>query len=576
MDNATLAGLLYELGTLIGRSDVDGRRFRAQAYQRAAESIAALDRPAASLDDAQLAAVTGVGPGVAARVREAVTTGRIRRLDELRARDPAGAEALLRVPGLGPRSVARLRDALGVTDLDGLRTAVAQGTLRTVRGFGPTTEARLRKTLASLELDRDRPATPLADAVPLASRTAAALRRVPGVTDAQWTGALRRFAPTVERIELLASADRKSDAATAVATLPLLRPGAAVHDRCGYVTVEGATHDGPPLVVHLAGPAGVSAALLWTTADDAHRRGITDRATDRGLRLDAVGLHTRDGVVTDEDAVHRALGLQAIPPERREGRAVIDEAMAGRLPATAEVEDLRGDLHDHTDWSGDGRMTMDDLVAAARQRGWAYLAVTDHAEDLRMNGLDRAAMVAQRAELRALRRRYDDLALLHGAELNIGPDGGLDYDPDFLAGYDWSVASVHSHFGLDPAAQTRRLVAAARNPAVRALGHLSGRRIGRRPGIIFDVAAVLDACRETGTALEINCHLDRLDATDDVLREAAARGVLTVISTDAHRLSDLDHHRWGVAWARRGGVPRDLVANTWPVARFLEWSRAAL
>jgi DNA polymerase (family 10) len=217
---------------------------------------------------------------------------------------------------------------------------------------------------------------------------------------------------------------------------------------------------------------------------------------------------------------------------------------------------------------------MEELLGAAVDRGWEYIAITDHAENLRINGLDRATMCAQREVVHAMRRRFDTVAVLHGAELNIAPDGTLDYDEELLAGFDWTVASVHSRFDLDTADQTRRVVAAIRHPAVRAIGHLTGRRIGRRPGIRLDLDAVLDACHDTGTALEVNCHLDRLDAPADVLREAAARDVLVVISTDAHRIGDLDNHRWGVRQARRGRVPRALVANTWPVQRFLDWARA--
>jgi DNA polymerase (family 10) len=220
---------------------------------------------------------------------------------------------------------------------------------------------------------------------------------------------------------------------------------------------------------------------------------------------------------------------------------------------------------------GDGRMTVRELLDAAVDRGWSYVAVTDHAEDLRINGIGRAAVLRQRELVVDLRRSYDGLAVLHGAELNIDADGSVDYDPDFVAAYDWTVASVHSAFALDVTEQTRRVVTAIRNPAVHAIGHLTGRRIGRRPGIRLDVDMVLDACRETGTALEVNCHLDRMDAPADVLREAAARGVLVVISTDAHRVGDLGNHRWGVRLARKGRVPAAQVANTWPLERFLDW-----
>ncbi len=211
------------------------------------------------------------------------------------------------------------------------------------------------------------------------------------------------------------------------------------------------------------------------------------------------------------------------------------------------------------------------MVAAAAARGFAYLGITDHAEDLRINGIDRAGMLRQRTEVRALQERYPDMRLLHGAELNIGIDGTVDYDPEFLRGFDWLVASVHSHFNRPVAEQTHRIVTAMRNPAVTAIGHLVGRKLGRRPGIELDLDPVFTAAVETGTAIEINSNLHRLDASADVIREGARRGVRFVVSTDAHTTREYDNHRHGASQARRGGVPVEQVVNTWDTERFLAW-----
>ncbi len=246
-------------------------------------------------------------------------------------------------------------------------------------------------------------------------------------------------------------------------------------------------------------------------------------------------------------------------------------AEAFDLPDLVRVEDLRGDLHDHTDRSGDGHDPLEALVEAAVARGLEYLAITDHAEDLRINGVSREELLTQRAELRALEERRGDIALLHGAELNIGPDGGLDYDEDFLAGFDWLVASVHSHFDRSVEEQTARVIAAIRQPSVTAIGHLTGRLIGRRQGIELDLEAVLDAAAETGTAIEINAALQRLDASAQVIREGERRGCTFVISTDAHAAADLERARFGAAQARRARLARDRVANTWPHERFRAW-----
>ncbi len=242
------------------------------------------------------------------------------------------------------------------------------------------------------------------------------------------------------------------------------------------------------------------------------------------------------------------------------------------MPDLVYLEDIKGDLHVHTNLSGDGHETLEDMLDAIVARGMAYVAITDHGEDLRINGASREQMLAQRHRIAELAGRYAPLQILHGCELNIDRDGGLDYDQDFLMGFDWCVASVHSLFDLDRQAQTRRVVAAMQNPAVSAIGHLTGRQIGSRPGIELDIDAVIEAAVQTGTALEVNCHLRRLDVAPEVARRASAAGAHLVISTDAHRIVELEQMQWGVLDAQRGWVEKSRVVNTWPADRFLEWA----
>jgi DNA polymerase (family 10) len=570
--NLRVARLLYELGALTARTDDRSRRFRASAYRRAAEAVANLEDNVFTLPLEELTALPGIGPGTAARIGEIRRTDTIAQLEELRAQDPGGAEELLRVPGLGPRTVARLRDTLGVRDIAGLQAALDAQRVRTVRGLGPATEQRLQEALHQLDLHQAMPRLPIANAVQAATRLARIIRRLEGVVAVEWAGKLRRMSDTVDGIDLVVAASAPQRVRDAAAGMPSVRE--IISTEPSGITAR--TFDGPLLRLTVAPPDRLGAASVHATSDPRHWSRLAQIARGRSLRLDPDGLCQDDGsaVATPDDrALYAAIGLPHVPAEQRDGTDELTLAQAGRLPRCADVNDLRGDLHDHTEWSGDGRMTMRELLDGAVSRGWQYIAVTDHAENLRINGLDRHAMRVQRGVITALRREYDTLAVLHGAELNIAADGSVDYDADFVAAYDWTVASVHSRFDLDVAAQTRRVVAAIHNPAVHAIGHLTGRRIGLRPGIQLDIDTVLEACRDTGTALEINCHLDRLDAPAEVLREAASRGVLMVISTDAHRLGDLTH-RWGVRLARRGRVPRDLVANTWPAERFLEWAAA--
>jgi DNA polymerase (family X) len=333
------------------------------------------------------------------------------------------------------------------------------------------------------------------------------------------------------------------------------------------------TRDGLQVDLRVVPPASFGAALVYFTGSKEHNVAIRERAVRRGLTLNEYGLTEVEGgsllASATEEEVYTALGLAWIPPGMREHVGEIEAAEERTLPIFATVEDLRGDLHVHTDLSGDGHQSLEDVVAAARSRDYSYLALTDHAENLRVNGVSREEMLAQREALASL--DAGGLTLLHGAELNIAPDGSLDYDRDFLLGYDFCVASVHSHFDLPKSEQTARVVRAMEHPAVSAIGHLQGRRIGKRPGIELDIEEVLRAAERTGTAIEINSHLDRLDAPAEVLRAAREHDVVFTVSSDAHRLHEFDNVRHGVRLAERGWVAAERIVNTWPSERFLAW-----
>jgi DNA polymerase (family 10) len=328
--------------------------------------------------------------------------------------------------------------------------------------------------------------------------------------------------------------------------------------------------------LRVVSPEQFGSASVYFTGSKAHNIALRQRAIARGWMLNEYGLMEGDTVVaskTEED-IYRALGLEFIPPELREDNGEIEAAADGTLPHLVEAADIRGDLHVHSTWSGDGRSSLEDMVEAATRRGLEYIAITEHGEDLSINGLSRQRVVEERASIEELRARYPVLTILHGSELNIDPDGGVDYDPEFLSGFDWCVASVHSHFDLSAERQTRRVAAAMANPAVNCIGHLTGRRLGHRPGIELDFEAVLDAAAATGTALEINSHIDRLDVPADLLIRARDRGdVRYTISTDAHHITEYASLEWGVLNARRGWVERALVVNTWALSDLLEWTK---
>jgi DNA polymerase (family 10) len=338
------------------------------------------------------------------------------------------------------------------------------------------------------------------------------------------------------------------------------------------------TSTGLQVDLRIVEPQQFGAACQYFTGSKAHNIKLRQRALARGWLLNEYGLSdSQTGEVLareSEEAIYRALGLPLIAPPLREDRGEIEEAEKGGLPSPVRLEDVRGDLHVHTTLSGDGKSPLEDVVRSAAERRYEYLAITDHAENLAMNGISREQLGAQRSQIDALRARYPGMTLLHGSELNIDRDGHLDYDEAFRHTLDWCVAGVHSHFELDRAQQTRRILAAMEDPTVHAIAHLTGRRIGSRAGIDLDVDAVLQKAVETGTAIEINAALPRLDASSEVLFRARGMDVTFVISTDTHHTREFGRMEWGALQATRGWVEPSRIANLWPRERFLAWLRA--
>jgi DNA polymerase (family X) len=574
--NAEIAALLNELARLTTLEDASVQSFRVRAYEGAARAVEAHSLPLAEMSEAEIAGLRGIGESTARKVRELVETGRIGKLDRLRAEFPPAFQELTRVPGVGPKTARALRDHLGVRSVVDLRAAIDARAVRTVPGMGAKSEENIARAIDRLGLAGKERRIPIADAQRLAADVAAALASVPGVQRAEPMGSLRRFRETIGDIDIIAITRGDPEAVmTRFCTLPF------VSEVLGAGAAKGAvlTSSGLRVDLRLLAPEQYGSAALYFTGSKAHNIRLRQLAIEKGWTLSEYGLaETETGRVLasqTEEEVYAALGLQWVPPEVREDTGEIELAMAGELPRFLEEGDLRGDLHVHTDLSGDGRDPLEVMVAAAAARGYEYLAITDHGENLATNGVSREQLLAQRARLEAIREQYPGLTILHGVELNIGPAGTVDYDAAFLAGFDWAVAGVHSRFELDRQAQTKRIINAMRHPAVRAIAHLSGRRIGLRPGIDLDIDAVLAAAEETGTALEINCHLDRLDVASEVLRAARGRDVVLLVDTDAHEARELGNTAWGVRHARRGWVEPGQVANTWPREGFLAWAGQA-
>src|SRR5262245_42439270 len=563
--------MLRELAELTLLEEADPQSFRVRAYEGAAQAIAAQATDLGRLTPKELQQIQGIGRSTAEKIRELLETGRVKKLEALRAKHPPGVVALLRIQGLGPKALRKLRAELGVGSIDDLRRVLAEHRVRELEGFGPRSEEKLARALARLDEQGSIGRTPISIALPFATRLVERLLEVPGATHASYAGSLRRFSETIGDLDLVVAASEPGRVAEALVSMPQVE---RVLVR-GESKTSVVTHRGLQVDLRVVAEHQLGAARLYFTGSKGHNVKLRQRALARGLTLNEYALSEVSGgrivASATEEEIYQALGLPWIPPVLREDGGEIEAAESGALPRP--IGELLGDFHVHTSLSGDGRSTLEEVVAAARARGYRALAITDHAEGT-LSGVGREALLAQRAQLRALQAELgDSLRLLHGVELNIGRDGELDSDAEFRAGFDWCLASVHDHFELDRAAQTRRVVTAMRDPSVRMIGHLSARMIGGRPPIELDLDQILAAAEATGTALEVNGALPRLDLSVDALRRANAADVTPVRTSDAHHAAEPCRVGYAALNAERAWVPRERVANTWDPERLEAWAR---
>jgi DNA polymerase (family 10) len=566
--NEEVAALLQEYADLIAITG--GEQFKARVYERAARSLGGYPHDISELDVAGLRRIPNVGSSIAEKIVEYLRSGRIDALEELHARIPAGVRQLMRIPTLGPKRAMILYEELHIASVPELADALAAGKLRELKGFGPKSEDNL---LHGIELMRHAGDRLLINAaLEVATEIVAALSAVTGCTRCTYAGSLRRMRETIGDVDILAAAERPGPLMDAFVHLPQV--GEVIAH--GEAKTSIRTTSGLQVDLRVVPLAAWGAALQYFTGSKAHNIRTREIAVHRKLKLSEYGLFdTASGeliVSETEEAVYAMLGLPWIPPPLREDRGEIEAGQRGELPDLVFESDIRGDLHTHTDLT-DGVATLEEMVEAAAQRGYAYYAVTDHAPNLFMQRMSDDKMRAQRAELRAMAGRYPNMRLLHGTELNIDPDGGVDWPAEFLTGFDLCVASVHSHFTQPRGEMTRRLVRACENPYVNIIGHPTGRLIGRRPAVDVDVDELFQAAARTGTAIEVNAAPDRLDLADEHIYRARRYGVRFAIDSDAHATTHLAFMRYGVGTAQRGWLTADDVINTWPLRRLLTFLR---
>jgi DNA polymerase (family 10) len=566
LDNHEIARILGEVADLL---EIKGDNpFKIRAYRNGADIATNHPHDLATLDASGLREIPGIGKDLAARIREIADTGDCAYHRELVADFPPSVLDLLRLQGIGPKTVASLYRNLGVRTLDDLEHAARGGRVRALRGMGARKEALILRAIDERRQHAGRHLTPETEAAAATFTTFLAARFPEAAITA--VGSLRRGAETCGDLDILVSA-----AASAVMDVFVEHPSATRVLAHGPTKSSIRVGSGLQVDLRLVAREHRGAALQYFTGSKAHNIALRDRALTRGFTLNEYGLFRVDDEALvasrTEKEIYDALGLDWIPPELREGRGEIDAAQSRALPRLVTRADLRGDLHTHTTET-DGRDTVQDMARAARAAGLEYLAITDHTQSLAMaNGLDETRALAHAARIRALDGQ-DGVRLLAGVECDIRPDGTLDLADDCLAALDLVVASVHSAFNQDRQQMTDRLLRAIENPHVDILGHPTGRILLRRSPHPLDIEAIVDAAARHRVALEINSQAHRLDLSDAHARLARDRGVGIVVSSDAHGREGFDALRWGLAVARRAWLEASDVLN----ARSFEALRTSL
>jgi DNA polymerase (family X) len=556
LDNTTIARVLGEIADLLElRGD---NPFKIRAYRSAADSVATNPEPVAGLSDEALRDWPGIGKDLSARIREIAEHGTCAIHQELIAHFPASLLDLLRLQGVGPKTVALLYGTLRIASLDELEQAAKSGRLREIKGMGARKEEMLLRAIAERKQHANRHL--LVDASETAARMVEHLRRATpdGIFDV--VGSLRRGTETCGDIDILAvgtPASVMDDFTTHAQVERILGRG----DTKSSVLLRG----GYQVDLRLVPSASHGAALQYFTGSKAHNIALRDRALSRGLKLNEYGLFRIDDETRlageTEDGIYEALGLACVPPELREHRGELEAAEVRRLPDLLVPADLRGDLHMHTTET-DGKDTLEDMVLAARSAGLEYIAITDHSKALAMaNGLDETRALAHAARIRALNERVEGIHVLAGIECDILADGSMDLAADCLAELDLVIASIHSALRQEEAELTARLIKAIEHPWVDIVAHPTNRVLLRREPSRLNLDEVARAAATHGVALEINCHPDRLDLSDVNARLARERGVTLVISSDAHARRELARTAWGVLVARRAWATKHDVLN---------------
>lgn len=569
MRTLEIAKLFHEIADLLEIKDEN--TFKIRAYRRAAMNLESLtEEIEAVAARGGLAEIAGIGKDLAAKIQQAIETGHMEYLEELRTEIPRGVVELMAIPGVGPKTAKLLFQQLQVDSVERLEAFALQGKLLGLPGIKQKTVENILKGIQVVKAGRER--MPLGRALPLAHELVQILEKLPDVKQISLAGSLRRMRETVKDFDLLATSAKPAKVMAVFASLP----------QVAEVLLQGETkatvrhREGIQVDLRVVEPDCFGAALQYFTGSKAHNIRVRELAVRKGLKVSEYGVFNeatgkRIAGATEEE-VYTAIGLPYIPPELREDAGEVEAALEGCLPELLTLSDLRGDLHAHTNWT-DGHHSLETLIEAAQQRGYEYIVVSDHSRAATIaGGLSEEKLLEQIRQIRALSKKYTKIRILAGSECDILADGNLDFSDRVLAQLDIVVCAIHSRFKQDRVGMTARIVKALANPYVHIFAHPTGRLIGERDPYDVDLEAVFAAAKQYGKALEINAQPSRLDLNDHHARRAKELGVRLAISTDTHSLDQLDNMSLGIATARRAWIEKSDVINTWPLDRLLAWT----
>ncbi|MFC4556624.1 DNA polymerase/3'-5' exonuclease PolX [Virgibacillus kekensis] len=542
--------------------------FKISAYRKAAQALERDDRSLTDIDN--FTEIKGIGKGTSTVIEEYIQNGTSETLEELEKEVPAGLVPLLNLPGLGGKKLAKLYKELGVADAESLKIACENGEVEKLEGFGKKTA---EKILAALEDADKRPERlPIAFMLPIAERIEEYLEEIPEIAEYSRAGSLRRMRETVKDIDFIIASENAEKVRDALLKIDNIKEVIAQGDTKVSVTLDD-TYD-VNVDFRIVAPEEFASTLHHFTGSKDHNVAMRQLAKSKGEKINEYGVENEETgkIVTfqNEEKFFEHFGLHFIPPEVRENTGEI-EVYGEEEISLIQLGDIRGDLHMHTTWS-DGAQSLEEMVNRAREKKYEYITITDHSKFLQVaNGLDETRLRKQREEIERLKEKYSDIHIFAGVEMDILPNGELNFEDNFLQEMDFVIGAIHSSFNQSQEKIMKRLYAALENPYVSLIAHPTGRVIGRRPGYNVDVEKLIERAKETDTALEINANPNRLDLSAEWVKQVQEAGVKIAINTDAHSYDMLDHMKYGVGIARKGWVTKDLVINTWTESKLIDY-----